>query len=263
MSTRRDELVRDGSAAVRRAGLPRDLDGRPRRGDGRAEGLALLADRVEAGAPRRGHARGRRGVPRGARRRARGRDAAIERIRARAARPPAGRGRAARRGHRVHPRVALPRGRAARRLRRRAPPLRGALARAVRDGVERGGLRVGPRRRARPRCSSSRPPTGPTRGSGADVDTDALADRFTAILVDGVRGYATRPRPRERPADRQPVRIGGDRGAARRRAAALALRDRGRPHDAAGRRDGARADARGDGRRDLRVRRATAPSTRC
>src|SRR4029453_8547536 len=26
-----------------------------------------------------------------------------------------------------------------------------------------------------------------------DTDTDALADRFFAILVDGVRGYATRP----------------------------------------------------------------------
>ena len=25
-----------------------------------------------------------------------------------------------------------------------------------------------------------------------DTDTDALADRFFAILVDGVRGYATR-----------------------------------------------------------------------
>jgi hypothetical protein len=25
------------------------------------------------------------------------------------------------------------------------------------------------------------------------VDTDALADRFLAILLDGVRGYATRP----------------------------------------------------------------------
>jgi len=42
-----------------------------------------------------------------------------------------------------------------------------------------------------PRCSSSRPRTGPTPGSPPGRDTDALADSFAAILVDGIRGYAT------------------------------------------------------------------------
>ena len=37
-TSRRDELVARRRAAVRRAGLPRDLDGRSRGGDGRAEG---------------------------------------------------------------------------------------------------------------------------------------------------------------------------------------------------------------------------------
>src|SRR5437016_12958717 len=37
------------SATLRREGLPRHVDGRSRRGDGRAEGLALRAHRVEAG----------------------------------------------------------------------------------------------------------------------------------------------------------------------------------------------------------------------
>ena len=45
---------------------------------------------------------------------------------------------------------------------------------------------------APPRCSRSRPRTGPTPGSGPSADTDALADRFTALLLDGMRGYASR-----------------------------------------------------------------------
>ena len=43
---------------------------------------------------------------------------------------------------------------------------------------------------AQPRCSSSRRQTGPTPGSPGR-DTDELADRFAAILLDSVRGYAT------------------------------------------------------------------------
>ena len=98
-------------AAVRRARLPRHVDGRHRRGDGRAEGLALLADGVEAGAPRRRDARGRGGIPRRARRGAGGRgrrssgSALALRGHLRVVAGPA------RRGDGVHPRVALPRGR--------------------------------------------------------------------------------------------------------------------------------------------------------
>ena len=44
--------------------------------------------------------------------------------------------------------------------------------------------------RARRRCSSSRPPTGRTRGSRQGRDTAELADRFFRLLVDGMRGYS-------------------------------------------------------------------------
>ena len=47
---------------------------------------------------------------------------------------------------------------------RRAPPLRGTLARAVREGLERA-VCAPISTRGRPRCSSSRPRTGPTPGS--------------------------------------------------------------------------------------------------
>ena len=81
IATRRSELTRQAARLFAAEGLPRHVDGRPRRGDGRAEGLALLAHRLEAGAPLRDDARGRGRVPRRARRAARGRAAAVERIR--------------------------------------------------------------------------------------------------------------------------------------------------------------------------------------
>ena len=88
------------------------------------------------------------------------------------------------------PRVALPRGRAARRVRRRAPALRERIRGLFREGVELGSC--APTSTPRPRCSSCRPRTGPTRGS-AGPGTDELADRFFALLVDGMRGYSTPP----------------------------------------------------------------------
>ena len=88
-------------------------------------------------------------------------------------------------------RVALPRGRAARGVRRRAAPLRGAHPRALPRGPRARRAAHRPRRRTPPRCSSSRRRTGPTRGCGPGADTDALADRFYALLVDGMRGYST------------------------------------------------------------------------
>ena len=49
----------------------------------------------------------------------------------------------------------------------------------------------------------------------AGSDTDALADRFFAILVDGVRGYAPARPTNEPPPDRQPAGERGDRRARR------------------------------------------------
>ncbi len=116
---------------------------------------------------------------------------AVERDPARAARPPARRRRAARRRDGVHARVALPR--------RRATATRSSPSDAgTRSGGARCSARASSRAGSAPtstpaprRCSSSRRRTGPTPGSRPGRDTDELADRFTAILVDGVRGYAT------------------------------------------------------------------------
>ena len=130
------------------------------------------------------HARPRRGAGGGAGRRADPRGAA---------RPPARRRRAARHRDRLHPRVAVPRGRAPRGLRRRAPPLRGAVPRALPRGPGARRAAHRPRRRRPPRGSPSRPSTGPTPGSGPASTTDELADRFTALLLDGMRGYSSRP----------------------------------------------------------------------
>ena len=82
-------------------------------------------------------------------------------------------------------------GDASRRDRGRAAPVRGALARPLPGGCRIRRPAHRPRRRAPRRCSCSRRRTGRTRGSSAGRDTDELADRFTAILVDGIRGYAT------------------------------------------------------------------------
>ena len=143
---------------------------------------ALLADAMREGAG---------GVPRRARRHARRTSAAVERIRARAARPPARRRRPARRGDGLHPRVAL---------RRRAGSASEFVAerrryeerwRALfREGVERGELRVDVDAEAATLLVLSAANWAYT-WLQPGADTDALADRFTALLVDGVRGYAT------------------------------------------------------------------------
>ena len=63
------ELAREGGPPLRREGLPRHVHRRPRRGDRRAEGVALRAHRLEAGPPLRGDAggRARRSTPRSTR----------------------------------------------------------------------------------------------------------------------------------------------------------------------------------------------------
>ena len=156
MGTRAGRARRRRHPPVRGAGLPRHLDGRPRRGDGGAEGLPVLAHGVEAGAPRRGHP-GRRGhIPRGARRGA-GERPAARADPARPARPPRSRRRAGRRGDGLHPRVAVPRGARADRVPRRAAPVRGALARPVSRG---GRARRAPRRARRRGGGPARPLRG-------------------------------------------------------------------------------------------------------
>ena len=77
-------------------------------------------------------------------------------------------------------------------LRRRAPPLRGADPRPLprRRRAQRAAHR--PRRRDRRRCSSSRPPTGPTRGCGPARRHRRARRPPRRALLDGMRGYASR-----------------------------------------------------------------------
>ena len=89
-------------------------------------------------------------------------------------------------------------------------------------------------------------------------DTDALADSFAAILVDGIRGYSTPDRDDD--PDRQPVREPGHARAGRARSRA-ALGAGGDGLHRAGRARG-RARARRGDRRGRRLLRATAASTR-
>src|SRR6266566_2719403 len=98
-----------GRPTVRREGLPRHLDRRSRRGDWRAEGLALRAHQLEAGPALRDDGRRRPCVSRGARRDS-GRGAGDGKDPAGLAlAPSSGRG-PARRCHGLCPGVALPRG---------------------------------------------------------------------------------------------------------------------------------------------------------
>ena len=206
-----DRAHAPGRPALRREGLPRHVDRRPRGGDGRPEGLALRAHRR----------RSRTCSTRRCARAPRAFHAALDAIPddlpadgedpARAARAPARRRRAARRRDRLRPRVALPRGRAARGDPRRAAPLRGALPRALPRGPRARRAAHRPRRRARPRCSSLSAANWAYTWLQPGRDTDALADRFCASCSTGMRGYAT-PRSSAwlgaRP-DRQPVRDHG------------------------------------------------------
>ena len=179
-----------GRPPLRAEGLPRHVDGRPRAGDGRAEGLALLAHRVEAGAALRDDARGRGRVPRRARRDSRRTPGASERIRL---------------ALRAHLRVVAEqldlatvfirewrylegerREQIVAERRRYEERLRGLF----RDGREHGELRTDLDESAAALLVLSAANwayTWLTPGR----DTDALADSFALILVDGIRGYAS------------------------------------------------------------------------
>ena len=172
-------------SALRRAWLPRHVDGRSRDGDGRPEGLALLADGLEAGTARRGRARRRDGVPRGARP---GRRTTRRRSSGSAQRSAATSPRSPPRSDAATvftrewrfleepERSVVPGGAAA---------LRGALARAA------SGRRPNAARSARDLDVDAAVLLVLSAANWAYTwlrpgsDTDALADRFFAILVDG------------------------------------------------------------------------------
>ena len=178
-----------GLAALRRARFPRNVDGCARAGARRAEGLALLADRLEAGAPLRDDARGCAAF-----------HAALDAVPR--TRPAAERVRVALRGHlRVVSEqldVATVFTREWRYLegehreeivaeRRRYEERWRAL---FREGVESGELRTDLDVGAATLLVLSAANWAYT-WLEPGRDTDELADRFTAILVDGIRGYAT------------------------------------------------------------------------
>ena len=151
MATRREELTREAARLFADRGFHGTSMGA--RGAARsAEGLAVLADRLEAGAPLADDARGRSRVPRGARRGARGR--ACRRA-----------GRSALRGHlrvvseqldvaTVFTREWRYLEGGTRRDRGGAPALRGALAGALPRGR---GVRRAPHRSRRGRRDAARP----------------------------------------------------------------------------------------------------------
>ena len=115
---------------------------------------------------------------------------AVERIRLALRGHLARRRRAARRRDGLHARVALPRGRAPRRDPRRAAPLRGALARALPRGRRGGRAPHRPRRRRR---GAARPLGGElgVHVARAGPRHGRARRPLPAILVDGIRGYAT------------------------------------------------------------------------
>ena len=93
----------------------------------------------------------------------------------------------------LHARVAVPRRAGADGLPGGAPPLRGALARALlQDAAERGALRSDLDIEAAVLLVLSAANWAYT-WMRPGANTDELADRFFATLLDGVRGYATRP----------------------------------------------------------------------
>ena len=184
-----------GRTALRGARLPRHVDGRARAGARRSEGVALLADRLEAGPPLRGDARGRatRSTPRST--------------------PcPTTRRPSSASGSRCAVTCASSPSSS---TWRRCSPASGATSRAsiaTRSSPSAAATRsAGARSSAR---ASSRASSAPTSTSGAATllvlsaanwaytwlepgrDTDELADRFTAILVDG--DPRLRDTPRER-----------------------------------------------------------------
>ena len=205
MSTRRTELTRAGRPALRGEGLPRHVDRRPRRGAGRPEGLALRAHRLEAGPALRDAARGRGRVPRARSTRSPTTLPAVEQD------PP----RAARRTCASSPSSST------------SPPsssASGATSRAsgaTSSSPSGAATRSGSARSsARAASSASCAPTSTTRRAALlflsaanwaytwlqpGRDTDELADRFFALLVDGMRGYST---PVASPVTRVPFSLG-------------------------------------------------------
>ena len=175
---------------LRGEGLPRHVDRRPRRGDGRAEGLALRAHRVEGRPALGGRARGRGGVPRRARLGARRGAGASSGSGLRCARtcassPSSSTSRPSSCGS-----GATSRASGGRSSSPSAAATRSASARSSARGAS--SASCAPTSTTRPRrCSRSRRRTGRTPGCGRAADTDELADRFTALLLDGMRGYAT------------------------------------------------------------------------
>ena len=239
MSARREELTRDRRPPLRRAGLPGHVAGRPRRGARRAEAVALPPHRLEGRPALGGRLGRRRGLPRGARRRA-GRAPAPERIRL---------------ALRAHLAVVAGQldiatvfvrewryleGERRDALRRRAPPLRGADPRPL-PRRRRAAASCAPTSTSRPRrCSSSRLPTGPTRGSGPAPTPTSSPTASTRRCSTACAATPTRlswhARRREaRGTDRQPVLDARDRRAdprGRARRCASASRSR-RVHAAA------------------------------
>ena len=178
MATRRDELTREAARLFAERGFHGTSMDALAQALGVQKGVALLADRLEAGTPLPDDARGRARLPR--RTRCRARRCGGRRARAAgAARAPARRRGAARRRHRVHARVALPRGRASR---RRSWPSAAATRSAGARSSARASSRAGfapTSTRAPPRSSCCPRRTGPTRGSsrGATRTSWPIASR--------------------------------------------------------------------------------------
>ena len=190
MATRREELTREAARLFAERGLPRHVDGRPRGGARRPEGLALLAHRLEAGAALRDDARGRGRVPRGARRgagrRARDRARSASRCAATSASSPSSS-------------TSRPSSRASGATSRASTATRSSpSAVATRSAGARSSARASsPASCARTSTTAATTLLVLSAANWAYTwlepgrDTDELADRFTAILVDGIRGYAT------------------------------------------------------------------------
>ena len=89
-------------------------------------------------------------------------------------------------GHGLHGQRRLPRGRAPKRNPQRAPPLRRAPARLFREGASTASC--GPIRRDAAALLALSAVNWAYTWLAPGRDTDALADSFAAILIDGIRG---------------------------------------------------------------------------
>ena len=191
MSSRKTELTRQAARLFAEKGYHGTSIGDLAGGDGRPEGLALRPHRLEGGPALGGRARRRRRLPRRARRGPRG-AAGDREDPARAARAPARHLRAARDRDGLHSRVALPRGRTARASSSpSAGATRSASARSSAKGASSAALRTDLDDATATLLALSAANWAYT-WLRPRSDTDELADRFYAFLLDGMRGYATR-----------------------------------------------------------------------